>query len=41
MAVKNSIKVGPLVFLLEMFVIMESIMKRLVYEAYVTCCFHV
>jgi len=26
--VKNSIKVGPLVFLLEMFVIMENIMKR-------------
>jgi len=26
-AVKNSIKVGPLVFLLEMFVITENIMK--------------
>jgi len=31
MAVKNSIKVGPLVFLLEMFVIMENIMKCPVY----------
>jgi len=26
-AVKNSVKVGPLVFLLKMFVIMENIMK--------------
>ena len=30
-AVNNSIKVGPLVFLLEMFVIRENIMKRPVY----------
>ena len=28
MAVKNSIKVGPLVFLLQMFVTTENIMKR-------------
>jgi hypothetical protein len=27
-AVKNSIKVGPLIFLLQMFVITENIMKR-------------
>ena len=31
MAVKNSIKVGPLVFLLQMSVITENIMKRPVY----------
>ena len=30
-AVNNSIKVGPLVFLLKMFVIMENIMKRPVF----------
>ena len=30
-AVNNSIKVGPLVFLLQMFVITENIMKRPVY----------
>ena len=30
-AVKNSIKVGPLVFLLQMFVITENIMKHPVY----------
>jgi hypothetical protein len=30
-AVNNSIKVGLLVFLLQMFVIMEEIMKRLLY----------
>jgi len=29
MAVNNSIKVGPLVFLLQIFVITENIMKRL------------
>jgi hypothetical protein len=28
LAVKNPIKVGPMVFLLKMFVIMENIMKR-------------
>jgi len=27
-AVKNSIKVGPLIFLLQIFVITENIMKR-------------
>ena len=32
-AVKNSIKLGPLVFLLEMFVIMENIMKRPVFKS--------
>ena len=31
MAVNNSIKVGPLVFLLQMFVITENIMKRPVF----------
>ena len=30
-AVKNSIKVGPLVLLLQMFVITENIMKRTVF----------
>jgi hypothetical protein len=35
MAVKNSIKVGPFVFLLSMFVITENIMKRPVYDVYV------
>jgi hypothetical protein len=32
-AVNNSIKVGPLVFLLEIFEITENIMKRPVYES--------
>jgi hypothetical protein len=32
-AVNNSIKVGPLVFLLKMFVIAENIMKRPVFAA--------
>jgi len=34
-AVRNSIKVGPLVFLLYMFLITEDIMKRPVFN----CCF--
>jgi hypothetical protein len=33
-AVKNSINVGPLVFLLEMFVITENIMKHPVYTVH-------
>jgi len=32
-AVKNSIMVGPLVFLLQMFVITKNIMKRPVYPS--------
>ena len=50
MALNNSIKVGPLVFLLNMFVIAENIMKRPVFvfkkgaeqnaeEEYVIECF--
>ena len=31
-AVNNSIKVGPLAFLLQMFIIMENIMKRPVFQ---------
>jgi len=33
-AVNNSFKVGPLVFLLQMFVIKENIMKRPIFEEF-------
>jgi len=37
-AVNNSIKVGPLVFLLQMFVIMQDIMKRPVFITILVYC---
>jgi hypothetical protein len=44
-AVNNSITVGSLVFLLQMFVVTENIMKRLVYRnrvtTYRTVCCHI